>query len=167
MDCTEPLPSLKSPTVRVAQADDEQALYGCLLALEADNTFGLPRSDKRVWETINTCCRMQGGVAGVIDAPDGSIAASVGIVASQAAWYTDEWCLREIWLFVRPGHRRGTGYADRLVEFALEHRLEMSRRIGRNILLLTGPNSRKRLRAKAAWWARWSNKVGENYVVGG
>lgn len=159
-------PRLQRPQVQRARPEDEAPLFDLLLALEDDNGMGVPRSDQRVWEHINAVCRTNGGVGGIIREDD-KIVASFGIVFSQIAWYSDEWCMREIWFFVRPEVRRIGRYAEALRDGMLAERAILSDAMKRPVKLLTGPNSFKRLDAKARWWSRWSRKVGVNFVVEG
>jgi hypothetical protein len=153
--------------VRTAIQADEPEVYALLLALDEDNSLGFPRNDQRVWAHINACCRGQGGVCAVIDGPDGNILASVGVMAMPAGWYTDAWLLRELWFFVRPECRRGTGYANALMAWLKRHQREMSERLGYDIPCVTGPTSRKRLAAKERWWATHGQRIGAFFVVKG
>lgn len=153
------------PACRMANEADEARLWDVLMELERDNGMGLPRSDLKVWQAIEQCCRCQGGVAGVIEGPKGRIDATIGIVLAQV-WYSDTWFPKEIWFFVRPEARQGGKLADALFAFAEDHRSYLSEQIGRPLPLFTGPTSFKRLDAKMRWWGRHAKLVGGIFMLG-
>ncbi len=160
-------PPLWQPSnVRIATQADEEGLFFLLVNdLQADNDMHYPVSMKRTYEHVRACCRGERGIAGVIDGPDG-IVASVGIGASQL-WYSDKWLLAEIWAFVHPDFRKGTGYGDDLFRFAQWHREDMSRRVGYEIDLERGVRSYKRLKAKMRFWGRYGTQIGGIFLTGG
>lgn len=151
-------------SVRVALPSDERGLYALLLDLEQDNGVGLPRSDEKVWRFVTAACGGKSGLAGIAEAPDGSIAGSVGIFACQT-WYSDVWFLSVHWLFVRPKYRTIVD-ADDLFEFARWHQQDMSRRLNQDVGLEMSILG-KRLPAKERLWSRHAKKIGALFYVGG
>lgn len=151
--------------VRIAHQADEPALYAILIDLYKDNFLGFAKSDNRVWDTIQHCCRGGGGVAAVIEA-DGRIVASTGIVFS-SMWYSDDPYLSELWLFVHPAYRK-FGYAERLADFCYFYRDQFRHHVtGRALPLITSVTSHHRLSAKMRWWSRWAKLVGGIFVIDG
>jgi GNAT superfamily N-acetyltransferase len=152
--------------MRVATERDEQALYQCLIELWKDNFLGFPVSPAKVWSRIKTCSSGKGGIAGIIDGPNGEIVATVGIFFNEM-WYSDQAYLSEFWLFVDPRYRN-LGYADDLAAFTRWYRHAIvSASDGSRLPLLTGVTSMKRLAAKERWWGKWSLKVGALFLVDG
>lgn len=152
--------------VRVATPADEDALYRLLLGLERDNTLGYEHNEDRVRQHIKLGTEKTGGVHGVIDAPDrpGELAGSVGIVWNQL-WYSDEWFWHELWLFVDPEYRRGTGYGDALMEWAKHWHDSFCDKMGREVPFFTSVSSRKRLKTKMRWWQKRGEQVGAIYLL--
>lgn len=158
-------------TVRVATIADEVALYKLLLKLEPSNDMGFKRDDQKVWAHVNTVCRGTGGVAGVIDGPNGTLIGSIGITASQP-WYSSEWFLSEVWCFVDPAYRKGTRYGEALFEFARWHQQDLSQRVGRNLPLEISFLSYRRVAAKDRLWRRLAGEnaggrwIGSTFLIG-
>lgn len=112
-----PAPTKRPEGVRVATATDEKAIFDLLMLLAEENAMD-PVNDYRVLAMIKKATDRQGGMIGIIDAPDGSIAACVGLILSQW-WYTESWHTEEVWSFVHPDHRGGSAdHAAKLIEFS-------------------------------------------------
>ncbi len=154
-------------SVRIAGPADEPRVFDLLWThLRADNFMGIPPDESRVWANVNATCRGQGGICGVIDAADGTLAGSIAIVAFQP-WYSAIWHLSQVWAFVRPEHRKGTRYGTDLFDFARWHRADMARRLGYDIGLENSVMSFKRLAAKERLWATKARKAGAIFWIGG
>lgn len=152
---------LNSAVVRIAGPKDEDALFDLLMDLRRDNnSFGFQVDDDRVREHIRLGTQSIGGAHGVIDAPDqfGVLAGSIGMIFDRW-WFSNEWGLAQIWLFVRPEYRKGTGYADALVEWAKEIRSALARRTGHRIRLANSVISEERLEIKLRFWRRHSGQL--------
>jgi GNAT superfamily N-acetyltransferase len=106
-------------------------------------------------------------MAAVIEGPDGKILGSIGVMAMRAGWYSNAWAIIELWLFVRPECRKGTGYGDALMAWLKRHQREMSERVGYEMMCVTGPTSHKRLASKERWWGKHGRKIGALFVVAG
>lgn len=147
--------------VRLAGPTDEAALFDLLSALRvANNSFDFQIDDARIAEHIQMGTRGKGGLHGVIDAPDqpGVLAGSIGIIFDRW-WFSSEWGLAQIWLFVRPEYRRGTRYADALVDWAKERRIEFEKESGQRIRMANAVVSEERLEGKLRFWRRHSGKM--------
>ncbi len=147
--------------IRLAEPSDEAALFDLLQALrQANNSFEFQIDDARIAEHIQMGTRGKGGLHGVIDAPDrpGVLAGSIGIIFDQW-WFSSEWGLGQIWLFVRPEYRKGTHYADALVGWAKEKRAALEADAGQRIRMANAVISEERLEAKLRFWRRHSGKM--------
>lgn len=151
---------------RIATSEDENAIYRLLLGLEADNGLGYEHHEDRVREAIRSGTEKRGGYVVVIEDPDvpGEMAASL-CVQWGGFWYSRDSYLHELWLFVAPDHRRGTGYADALMEWARWFRDALEEAAGRQIPFFTSVTSRNRFKAKQRWWARRGEQVGAIYLL--
>ena len=156
-----------TPTVRIANHADELELRNLLDRLHADNPnpAGLPASDKKVWEVVMAACRGQGGIAGVVDGPEGGIIASIGMFW-MVPWWTDVGCISEYWCYVDKEHRRGGRLYKALVAFAKTHRDEMSRRLGYKVGMEFSFLSSKRIDARARLWGKEAQLVGALFWAG-
>jgi hypothetical protein len=152
-------------TIRLAGPEDEDKLFDLLLGLEIDNGFlDVPRSDARVRLHIELGTRQKGGIHGVIDGPDGRLAGSIGIIPNQF-WYSEAWFYQELWLFVRPEYRKGTGYADELRGWASKVKRDFEAGAGQEVPFFTSVSSRKRLDLKIRWWRRWGEQTGAIFLL--
>lgn len=152
--------------VRLATAADEDAIFRLLVKLDADNGLGFPYHEDRVRQSIRIGASGSGGYIGVIPDPkrEGEIIGSVGLHLAQP-WYSNDWFVHEVWLFVDPEHRKGTGYADALMEFSRLLKKAVERRGERPVPFFTSVSSRKRLAAKMRWWGRRGEMIGAIYLL--
>jgi hypothetical protein len=119
-------PTRRPLSVRIARPDEGQKIFDTLMLLAEENALA-PVSEEKVRGMIARCRgpepgQYRDGVIGLIDAPDGSIAATVGIIMGQW-WYTNAWHCEEVWSFVHPDHRDhlkegGENYAESLIDFS-------------------------------------------------
>lgn len=152
---------MRMSLVRIAGPADEAALFDLLMCLkDHNNSFGFQIDEGRVGQHIQAGTRGAGGLHGVVDAPDkpGVLAGSVGCVWDRW-WFSSDWGLAQIWLFVRPEYRKGTHYADELVNWAKERRAEMEAAAGQPVLMANAVISEERLEAKLRFWGRHSGKM--------
>lgn len=152
--------------VRIAQPADEAALYDALVSLYEDNDVagGYVAScvEERIAQGVSKASET-GGIVGIIDAPDGRIAATIGIFPN-VPWYTDEVLLVENWLFVRREYRT-FGLHRRLFDFGKSFRDEMSAELGRPLKLISSVSSNTRLKAKMRLWSRFGRLIGGMFLV--
>lgn len=150
--------------VRMATKEDEDRLVNMLIAFHREGGLDIATcSPKKIREEVQVATQNQGAIAGVIDAPDGRIAASVGIFPL-VPWYTDELVLQEQWFYVR-AEFRGQGMEKRLFDFAGAYRAEMSARMGRKIKCYVGIIDKRRLAAKIRLFSRRARQMGALFVM--
>lgn len=93
---------------------------------------------------------------GIIDAPDGSIAASLAVEYTQP-WYSDDWVLYELWNNVHKDHRKST-YAQDLIKLGKWISDSTQRPLGMQIY------TTERLTAKIELYRRKMPQVGALFV---
>jgi hypothetical protein len=150
--------------VRIAGEADEDALYDLLLGLERDNSLGFAHDEDEVRAHIRLGTQKNGGMHGVIDAPNGVIAASVGLVMNKF-WYSKQFYWHELWLFVRLEYRKGTGYSDDLMAWVQYIKALFALESGHEVPFFTSVTSRKRFEAKRRWWARRGEQIGAIFLI--
>jgi hypothetical protein len=153
------------PVVRLATEADEAAVFELLLALYDDNAFGAhPVNPDKVLAMIRRGTRKEGAFIGVIDGPDGRIAASAALDMTPY-WYSDDWFLNEQWFFVRPECRSAH------LERALFRWAEQIRRLmegaGGRWEIVMGFWTPVRLAAKIRLWSRYARQVGAVFIMDG
>ena len=151
----------KPARVRLALPADESALYALLVALHHANPMGSGYNPAMVLEQIRMGTEQRGGIIGVIDGPDGTLVASVGLFPYHP-WYVDQWALNELWLFVRPEARHGAALYRDLFRF-----MQWVRQENPSMEILTNVVSRDRLPLKERIWARFAERIGAIYLVKG
>lgn len=115
-------PTQRPLSVRIARPSEEERLFKTLMLLGEENAMA-EISKPKVRAMLQRCRSPEPGqprygVIGVIDAPKGGIAATVGLVTGQW-WYTEEWHCEEVWSFVHPDHRRDkANHAKDLIQFS-------------------------------------------------
>lgn len=150
----------------MATVDDEANLYDALVALYADNSVAgsyTPASVRAQIRKGTSEASQWGGMIGIIDAPDGRIAATIGIFPN-TFWYSDKCALFELWLFVRPEYRRQDLHA-RLFEFGKIYRDMMREQLGYKIEFIASVASDKRLKAKIRLWSFFGRMLGAFFLV--
>ena len=146
-------------TVRLAVRRDEPAIYRHLMRLYAENALAT-LDPAKLQKKIKAATRAQGGIIGLIDGASGPIA-SIGLELEQW-WYSADWYLCELWVFVDKGHR-GESHETALIEFA-KH---CAGRLG--LPLLMGIISANRTEAKTRLYRRQIPPIGALFLhrVGG
>src|SRR5882757_6116638 len=97
-----PGPTPRPPSVRISRPDEADKIFSSLMLLAEENALA-PVNEARVRAMIERCSgpkkdsdEVRDGVIGIVDAPDGRIAASIGIIMMQW-WYTNAWHCEEAW----------------------------------------------------------------------
>jgi len=157
-------------TVRLATQADEEPLYGLLLELERDNnSFGIVLSEERIREHIQLGTKREGGLIGVIDAPDPTdpipLAGSIGVLTFDRFWCASNFHWSILWLFVRSDYRKGHRHADELVEWARDKRARFETSVREPVAFIDSPFSRVRLETKLRWWRRWGEQIGGIFLI--
>lgn len=152
--------------VRLGTPEDEDAIMRLLVKLDADNSIGFPYHEDKVRESIKIGTEARGGYIGVIDAPDqpGEMAGSVGLHWAQP-WYSNDFFFHEVWLFVDPDYRKGTGYGDALMRFSQNLKDRMNQISDKPVPFFTSVSSRKNLQKKMRWWRRRGEHIGSIYLL--
>jgi len=159
----------KPVNVRPARPEDAQKIYDLLMFLYAENA-PFKMSEKKVREMIKRGTDDREIILGVIDAPDGTIAGSVGATFEQW-WHTDDWHIGEMWNFVHPNHRHQAlnqykengekapvSYAAALINYMkwISEQMNMSLHMG----IITGT----KMEAKIRLYRRQMQPVGALFV---
>lgn len=143
--------------MRFAEPADEDALWDLLMALDEDNnSFGFDVSEARIREHIRIGTERKGGAHGVIDG-DGCLAASIGIIPDRW-WFSEEWSLAQIWLFVRREYRH-LSYAEDLQEWGKWFRSGLEERYGKPVTLISCVISHNRLPGKIRFWQKYCGEM--------
>lgn len=129
--------------VRKAIPDDRQSILELCRENHGDNgQFGLSMS--KVEGMVDRAFERNGAVIGVTgkDRIEGAI-----LLLISQFWYTDDWCLEEVFNFVRPDYRKTT-HAKDMIRFAKRCSDEL------NIPLVIGVVANERTRAKMELYRR-------------
>jgi hypothetical protein len=130
--------------VRRAVPADEPELMELCHELHAENAM-FAMSEKKVTAMLARAFSQQGALIGALG-PTGSIEGAIFMLISQF-WYSDDFCLEELFSYVRPEFRRSTN-AKELINFAKR----CSDEIG--IPLVIGVVSNERTKAKVGLYQR-------------
>lgn len=141
-------------TVRLAEPADDDALYDLLMALADEGCFEY--DEQRIRTYIRMGTQHDGGAHGIIDG-DGCIAGSIGIIWDRT-WWSADYQLGQLWLFVRPKYRRSR-YADDLMNWGKWFREQVEAGAGHKISLISSVISVNHLDMKLRWWRRHCGKM--------
>lgn len=148
--------------VRAARAEDEEAIYNLLLLLHAENgLFSVDENKSR--QMIRYGTEAKGGFIGVIEGPNGIEGCVVLILTT--FWYTTDFHLEELCLFVHPDKRRTT-HAKRLVEFAKWTSRRLTELSGMPVPLLIGILTTHKLEPKMRLYQRQVRQIGATFQYG-
>jgi len=175
-----------NPTsVRQAGPDDERALYEFLVEMHLRNAFGwgyvydpgLVRAQIEVGTRPDLRTRTDKndrrvGIIGVIDGPDGKIAATIGLFVERPMWFSQVVGLVELWVYVPPG-KGSSRYEAELRKYGLWAFHSMKADIYKDpdyhypFELLTGFQHRgKHFKAMFRIWRRWGGRlIGMLFVI--
>lgn len=134
---------LTSP-VRKASSKDEPELIDMCHALWAENAM-FRMNERKVKDMLARAFDGRGGIVGVIG-ETGHLQAAIYLSIGQF-WYTDEWCLEEIFNYVRPEFRRSDN-AKNMIAFGKRAADELG------IPLVIGVVSNIRTQAKVSLYKR-------------
>lgn len=146
---------LKTIPVRKARLADAPELLEMCRELHAENAM-FTMNEAKVREMLDRAFNQQGAIIGVIG-PQGGIQGAIYLLIS-SFWYTDQFCLEELFSYVRPEYRRSTNAKD-LVEFGKRCAVEL------NVPLVIGVVSNTRTEAKVGLYRRQlSDPVGAYFA---
>ncbi len=132
------------PRVRLAKPEDEEEIFAICCALHQENG-AFPMSERKVRDVVQRCLNQQNGIIGAVGDPgviEGIICLTLG-----SSWYTEAWCLEELFNYVLPGHRKSEN-AKELIVFAKACALELG------LPLMIGVLSNERTEAKVRLYQR-------------
>lgn len=155
-----------SAIVRTATPNDLQRLRAVLT--EWHERSGLPGklSQKKLVAGLRAILNPDNGImVAYIDAPDGSIAASLAI-GPYDNWYSEDFALNERWFFVREPYRR-QGYDRILMEYARVYRDNIRLRMGKKVPLYFGVMDSVRLETKIRLFRRYGRMIAAIFVMRG
>ena len=103
--------------IRVATVDDLKEIMDLAIAAAKENGL-LEANPELLCRTIWPKLNLQGGLIGCIGKSDGMIEGMV-VLQIGKLFYSDEMCLEELTLYVRPDYRNARGgRASKLIEFS-------------------------------------------------
>ncbi len=146
-------------TVRYANLDDEEPLMALCRDLHEENGL-LSMSEGKVRETLRLALNRERGIIGVIGEPGHALEGAIVLLLGQQ-WYSDEWCIEELFSYVPPAFRRSNNAKD-LIDFSTGVADEMG------IPLMIGILSNARTEAKVRLYQRKLGKpAGAYFLYGG
>lgn len=158
--------------MRQASPADERALFDFLKALHAASPISkiIPYDPGKIVAAIQLGTQRRGGVIGVIDAPDGSIAASAGMLVDEWWWSTTPAIFLR-WFHVRAEYRKeGIAHYRNLFEFCLWAREVLTEGQLHPILLDMSHDSAiddaELVEAKDRLFGRFGRRVGSIFLAG-
>lgn len=146
-------------TVRVAGPEDEEAVLALLMEEIRENgaMVALPDKDRMLFQ-IRLATEQKGSVLAVIDGPEGKPVA-VTLLASLPWWWSRNYFMQEVSLFVHPEHRASKHFDD-LMQFQrwwVEH---MTESLGYQVYLLCGVVGTRDVVRKALAYRRRYRRAG-------
>ena len=140
------------PDVRLAEPQDIPEIMRLTKACLRENYPGYPASEAKVASIVALHYNKNGGVIGVVGPVGGPLSGAV-VMAVRQQWYSDDYALQEMILFVDPEHRKST-YAKQLMQFAKK----AAEALG--LELMIGVWSHNRTEAKVRLYKRQFTPVG-------
>lgn len=146
---------LTTSPVRKAGPADKPELMELCRALHSENAM-FSMNDAKVAQMLDRALNGQGAIIGALG-PTGSVQGAICLLIT-SFWYTDEWCLEELYSFVLPEHRKSEN-AKHLITFAKRCSTELQ------IPLVIGVVSNIRTQAKVGLYKRQlSDPVGAYFA---
>jgi hypothetical protein len=153
------------PHVRLAGPGDEEKLFDFLMDFNKDNnTFGFDVDTACIKEHISEATEHRGGICGIVDGNDNTIAGAVNLI-HRYAYFSSKYHLEETFLYVRSEYRKSR-IADSLMVWTKLVRKMIEDTEDRPVILMTSVTSENRLAAKSRWWRKHCGKeVGLIYFI--
>ena len=136
--------SIITSRVRKATPADAPELMELCRELHAENGM-FEMNESKVAAMLEKAFRQQGAIIGALG-PTGGIEGAIFMLIS-SFWYTNDWCLEELFNYVKPEHRRSTN-AKELINFGKRCSDELG------IPLVIGVVSNERTKAKVGLYQR-------------
>lgn len=137
------MPLTTSPVRKAIPADAPELMEMCQ-ALHAENAM-FSMNEEKVTAMLEKAFNKQGAIIGALG-PTGSIEGAIFMLIS-SFWYTSDFCLEELFSYVRPEFRRSTN-AKELINFGKRCSEELG------IPLVIGVVSNERTKAKVGLYQR-------------
>jgi len=122
-----------------------------------DEGFVFPPDRDVILQYVKEIMNQNGGIIGVIYDHDNKLVEGVIGLRLDKFWFSDQWFIKDIFMYVHPEFRRSTR-AKCLIAFAKDCAKKM------NIPLLMGIMSNIRTEAKAKLYERQMNRAGSFFV---
>ena len=160
---TKPLPTPYPKPVRIATPQDDANLLELLLVdLRENAALIAPIDEGRVMQTIQLGTHRRGGIAGIIDGPDGKPVA-VTILHLAQWWFSQAWYYAEAVTFVHPEHRRSR-HSEELIRFGMWAAEQQTRFMGYQFYFMCGVLGLTRFWTKTAMYRRKFMQVGSAFL---
>lgn len=157
-------PTEAPKTVRAAVPADEQAILDLLLLDVAENAAHVaPPDNDRIMEHVCSGTRRRGGIVGVINGSDRKIVA-VTIMVPMQWWWSKQYFVQEMVMYVHPDHRKGTNHGQDLMQFQRWAVDTWSSKFGYRIYLLCGVLGIYKVREKIALYRRKLRQAGAVFI---
>lgn len=142
------------PVRKACPPDEPELMDICRAGFDEHRMFQM--DDARVTTMLNRAFTGQGAIIGALG-PTGKIEGAIYLLISQF-WYSSEWCLEELFCYVRPQFRKSTNAKD-LIEFGKRCASELG------LPLVMGIVSNERTQAKIGLYRRQlSDPVGAYFA---
>ena len=158
--------------IRQAEPKDERALFAFLKSLHETSPISkiVPYDPGKIVSAIQLGTQRRGGIIGIIDGPDGSIAASAGMLVDEW-WWSQTPAIFLRWFHVRAEHRKeGVAHYRHLFEFCLLAREMLSEGQPHPVLLDMSHDSAiddaELVEAKDRLFGRFGRRVGSIFLAG-
>jgi GNAT superfamily N-acetyltransferase len=145
------------PDVRIASKDDEDSLLALMrVACEEDGQHSF--NEDKVRAMLGRHFEKRGGMVGVVGDSD-NLRAYILLIIDEV-WYSSDWQITELSLFVSPEHRKSS-YAKQLMAFSKK----MAEGLGLDLTI--GVLSNQRTEAKVRLYRRQFREAGAFFLYNG
>lgn len=156
-------PTERPQSVRVADELDELAIFDLILASYRENVSNVyPLAPDLLIADIQQATQKQGGIAGVIDGPDGTPIAVI-VIAPDRWRPSKAYYLRELYTYVHPDHRKSRN-AENLLQFGRWVADEWSRGFGYPLHLVLSVGTTTNVSSKIRFFRRFASQVGAMFM---
>ena len=160
--------------VRRATPADSAVLMDVVPLILAETSV-LPLSEMKIEAIVERCaCQVGGAIAGIIDAPEGMVSASIGLAFTESD-ISDEPYIKAVWCGLHPKLPRGPlhqhddpkkHYGRRLFEFARWFHSALEEKADKRILMLWDVTTLEFLVPKLGLYQRNLVQIGGTFALG-
>ena len=156
-------PVERPKTVRIANVDDEPALFDLICADLRENAVKVaPIDEDKVIRLLHMATRRTGGICGVIDGPDG-VPVALTLMVCDTWYWSKQYFISGVIHYVAPEHRR-SHHIDDLLTFDRWTQQSFEELFGYRTYLLSSVLGLTRVREKVNLWRRKFNQVGALFL---